>query len=67
LGRELLMVLEMAAKQFGMRCIRLETGVSQPEAIGLYRSAGFEEIGPFGLYEVDPLSLFMQKELKAVS
>lgn len=67
LGRELLMVLEMAAKQFGMRCIRLETGVSQPEAIGLYRSAGFEEIGPFGLYEADPLSLFMQKELKAVS
>ncbi len=64
LGRELLMVLELAANQFGLPRLRLETGVSQPEAIGLYRSAGFEEIGPFGDYELDPLSLFMEKELK---
>jgi len=63
LGRELLMVLEMAARQFKLRCLRLETGVSQPEAIGLYRSAGFVEIGPFGDYQKDPLSLFMEKEL----
>ncbi len=64
LGRKLLMVLELAAKQFSLPCLRLETGVKQPEAIGLYRSAGFNEIGPFGGYEPDPLSLFMEKELK---
>jgi len=63
LGRELLMVLEMAARQFELPCLRLETGVSQPEAIGLYRNAGFVEIGPFGEYQLDPLSLFMEKEL----
>jgi putative acetyltransferase len=63
LGRELLMVLEMAARQFKLPCLRLETGVSQPEAIGLYRSGGFYEIGPFGDYKADPLSLFMEKEL----
>ncbi|WP_417830884.1 GNAT family N-acetyltransferase [Terasakiella sp.] len=63
LGRELLMVLEMAARQFKLPCLRLETGVSQPEAIGLYRNAGFVEIGPFGEYQLDPLSLFMEKEL----
>ncbi|GGF56767.1 hypothetical protein GCM10011332_07780 [Terasakiella brassicae] len=40
-----------------------ETGVSQPEVIGLYRNAGFVEIGPFGEYQLDPLSLFMEKEL----
>lgn len=65
LGRELLMVLELAANQFKLPYLRLETGVKQPEAIGLYRSAGFREIGPFGDYELDANSLFMEKILKA--
>ena len=43
--------------------MRLETGIRQPEAIGLYRSAGYAEIGPFGAYRPDPLSLFMEKRL----
>lgn len=46
-----------------LRAIRLETGIHQPEAIGLYRSYGFQEIEPFGAYKADPLSLFMEKEL----
>lgn len=41
----------------------LETGVSQPESIGLYRSLGFSETVPFGDYEPDQFSIFMQKEL----
>lgn len=64
LGRELMMVLELASGQFNLPLLRLETGVKQPEAIGLYRSAGFREIGPFGDYNLDPNSLFMEKELK---
>ena len=37
--------------------------VDQPEALALYKRYGFVECGPFGGYEVDPLSLFMKKAL----
>jgi putative acetyltransferase len=62
-GRRILERLEDAARAAGVTVIRLETGVHQPEAIGLYRAAGFVEIGPFGSYVSDPLSLFMEKRL----
>lgn len=42
---------------------RLETGVSQPESIGLYLSLGYRERTSFGDYKLDPLSIFMQKDL----
>ena len=42
---------------------RHKTEKKQPEALALYRSAGFVEIGPFGKYGPDPLSLFMEKPL----
>jgi putative acetyltransferase len=61
LGRRLLDALQAAAIQEGATVIRLETGISQPEAIGLYRAAGFSECGPFGNYVADPLSIFMEK------
>lgn len=64
LGRLLLETLERHAAGLGLRCIRLETGVRQPEAIGLYRACGYVETGPFGGYAVDPLSLFMEKRLR---
>lgn len=62
-GRRLLQQLEAAAAEHGMTALRLETGTQQPEALALYRSAGFTEIGPFGDYRADPLSLFMEKRL----
>jgi putative acetyltransferase len=65
LGRRLLQKLETIAMQRGATLLRLETGVKQPEALALYRSAGFVEIGPFGPYSPDPLSLFMEKRLAA--
>lgn len=63
LGRQLLDALERLAheKQVGM--VRLETGIYQPEALGLYRAAGYQDIGPFGSYQPDPLSVFMEKRL----
>ena len=63
LGRSILTALENRARTDGLPCLRLETGVKQPEAIALYRSAGYEEISPFGDYEPDPLSIFMEKRL----
>lgn len=65
LGSRLLAALEADARAAGMKCLRLETGIKQPEAIALYRGAGFREIGPFGSYLHDPNSLFMEKILAA--
>jgi putative acetyltransferase len=42
---------------------RLETGISQPEALALYRKLGYVERAPFGAYLPDPLSVFMEKRL----
>ena len=55
--------LEEQATKSGLKAIRLETGIYQPEAIGLYRKYGYVEIEPFGSYQPDPLSLFMEKRL----
>ncbi len=63
LGARLLERLELAARQAGCHVLQLETGISQPEALALYRKAGFTEIAPFGDYKPDPLSLFMEKAL----
>jgi putative acetyltransferase len=63
LGRRLLDEIEAIAIRRGARALRLEMGGLQPEALGLYRSAGFVEIGPFGAYRPDPLSIFMEKTL----
>ena len=62
-GRRILMVLEQIARDENRRMLRLELGIAQPAAYRMYRDAGFSEIPPFGAYEHDPLSLFMQKSL----
>jgi len=63
LGRRLLVALEGVARQRGIERMSLETGIRQPEAIGLYRASGYRECPPFGTYKPDPLSLFMTKRL----
>ncbi|MGX5666032.1 GNAT family N-acetyltransferase [Rhizobium daejeonense] len=63
IGRLLMEALEDCARATGLAAIHLETGISQPEAIGLYRRFGFVEIPPFGSYRPDPLSVFMEKRL----
>ncbi|CAN7607216.1 GNAT family N-acetyltransferase [Rhizobium sp. LjRoot30] len=63
IGNLLMAKLEDHARESGFSAIRLETGISQPEAIGLYRRSGYVEIGPFGNYAADPLSIFMEKRL----
>ncbi|HEV8461731.1 MAG TPA: GNAT family N-acetyltransferase [Gaiellaceae bacterium] len=47
IGRRLLETLEQHARDLGYARVRLTTGDAQPEALGLFRSAGYEEIAPF--------------------
>ncbi|MFN3391290.1 MAG: GNAT family N-acetyltransferase [Meiothermus ruber] len=62
-GKKLLTHLQAHAYERGLRVLRLETGVFQTEAIGLYQSFGFRRIPPFGPYFEDPVSLCMEKRL----
>ncbi|MDR6292049.1 MULTISPECIES: GNAT family N-acetyltransferase [Inquilinus] len=62
-GRDLLARIEGEARSLGVTLIQLETGIRQPEAIGLYRRFGYRDRGPFGDYGPDPLSVFMEKAL----
>jgi GNAT superfamily N-acetyltransferase len=55
LSRVLLAELERRAVAAGQRRLVLETGIHQPEAIGLYTSSGYTEISPFGRYRRSPL------------
>jgi len=46
-GRRLLAELEAQAAAHGVRTLRLETNRALGEAISLYRTAGYREVGPF--------------------
>lgn len=62
-GRAMLIWLENFARSVGVSRLVLETGERQPEAIALYRSAGFAPIGRYGEYAESPLSFCMGKSL----
>ncbi|MBU8543054.1 MULTISPECIES: GNAT family N-acetyltransferase [Roseomonadaceae] len=62
-ARAVLEALEQAARDAGLRLLRLETGVHSHAALALYRRAGFVEIAAFEGYAPDPLSVFMEKTL----
>jgi putative acetyltransferase len=64
LGRKIMTHLENEMLREGRRVARLETGISQPAALGLYRAIGYVDRGPFGDYpEGDPFCVFMEKQL----
>ncbi len=48
----------------GITAVKLEAGPRQPEALRLYEKLGYKERGPFGSYKLDPLSVFMEKDLR---
>lgn len=62
-GKMMLNHLEDFTRARGAGLLRLETGIHQHEAIGLYERMGFHRITPFGAYTDDPLSLFFEKSL----
>jgi GNAT superfamily N-acetyltransferase len=64
LSRRVLEALEREALRRGFDRVRLETGERQPEAMGLYRGAGYEEIEKYGPYRDAPLSRCFERRLR---
>lgn len=62
-ARQLLAALESKARDIGYTTLRIETGALQPEAITLYRSAGYTDIAPYGGYADNPVSMCFEKRL----
>ena len=64
-GRAVLNRIVETARQRGYTFLSLETGTHPAflAAQQLYRSAGFQETGPFASYKEDPHSLFMELRL----
>jgi GNAT superfamily N-acetyltransferase len=65
LARLMLAELERTAREAGHDRVILETGSKQPEAIALYRSAGYTAIPAFGHYAGYAESVHLGKELAA--
>lgn len=62
-SKQIMAHLEQVLGTRAVPLARLETGISQPEALALYRSLGYVPRAPFGRYAADPLSVFMEKQL----
>ena len=60
-AKAIITYLEIRAVQRQCHLLRLETGIYQPEAYGLYVRVGYKSRGPYGDYPDDPLSVFMEK------
>ncbi len=63
ISRKILNELEAEAKKVGYEKLWLETGVLQPQAIGLYEKDGYVRIKNYGLYINNPLSICFEKKL----
>jgi putative acetyltransferase len=63
IARRILKALESRARDLGHATVWLETGVGQPEAISLYKSAGYLEFAGWGEYVGNPFSVCFQKGL----
>jgi len=61
LGKAMLNRLAEYARAQRVSVLRLETGIYQTEAIGLYERFGFRRRPPFGEYTDDPLSVYYEK------
>lgn len=64
-ARQLLEAVEQRARALGHRRLVLETGMMQPEAVALYRSAGYADTAPYGYYADSEHSLHLAKDLTA--
>ena len=61
LGKAMIQHLADYAGERQVKILRLETGIYETEAIGLYERCGFRRRTPFGEYKVDPFSVYFEK------
>ena len=54
IGRALLDRLDAEARRLGLNRLVLETGIRSPDALALYRRAGFVGIAAYGEYLASP-------------
>ncbi|QNE45194.1 GNAT family N-acetyltransferase [Frigoribacterium sp. NBH87] len=62
-SRRLLGWLEESARDSGVAWMVLETNTAHPEAIRLYRSAGYEPVPDYGHYADEPETVSLGREL----
>lgn len=62
-ARRILAALEDGAREAGRTRMVLESGLKQPEALGLYRSCGYSDVTKFGVYRFEELSVCLGKSL----
>lgn len=67
LGKAMLRHLAEYARTRDAGLLRLETGIYEVEAIGLYEGFGFQRRTPFGEYVEDPNSIYFEKNIGASS
>lgn len=64
IGHLIMRRLEKEARKLKLPLLRLETGIHQPEALGLFAAAGFTICSAFGDYPADDTnSVFMEKRI----
>lgn len=63
MARLILEEIVRTAADAGVHRLVLETGMAQPEAIAMYRAAGFVDIPAFGHYADSPDAVHLGKEL----
>ena len=64
LGKAMLKRLAEYAQSKDANVLRLETGIYEVEAIGLYEGWGFKRRAPFGEYVEDPMSVYFEKTIR---
>ena len=62
-SRDLLALVEDEARTIGFTRVLMESGLAQPEAMGLYESSGYERIPGFGHYRNEPQNRCYAKAL----
>lgn len=63
IGRRLVAAVEDAARDIGLKIVRLETGPELAAALRIYEAMGYTRRDRFGDYEQVACSLFMEKAL----
>jgi len=63
LGKAMLNHLAQYARLKDVDLLRLETGIYEVEAIGLYEGFGFQRRSPFGEYVEDANSVYFEKKI----